>query len=871
MAAAETFRLMSLESGVGDSARLNRPTLALLRLYLEALSSGVSASVLQWPFGPRDAAILHPLAMAALLHTPEKKTAGKYIFCDHALGCRTLYYPWRGGSFFAGQRLLVRRDNLTEWNKFHLTRPLAQPGVPELLVDKLHITVGHLNRLRMRDTTKPHLAHPALSELYPVFAALGGEHPPPFFATPQNELFARVRHGAGLDRLTDHRDALSVPGAAPYGLFAVAADADYRRALAARAISTAGQHPDICIVDLSPPALTRIGPAWAERIEEFIAEAAKRFPGMPFFAVTQDTFVHRKVASVLRPKTKPKMSLSRVIVRTSRDSLAPDPVATSWSQPLARFSTAAGLSADAIAALSDAARGSSDATLAGTLRREMGALRRAASLPVGLARAYDLLTDAVGQNAAEAFLERRSRATLLEPIDTALAGEIGGAERARLIIARNAVVKAFDALNDETPIGSLTEALITSIARKSSRSIVIFATHEERALATLRFADDSETGQALRRHIDKDHIRLATTDELPGLLSGIENAKDRNMWKRLVLIAPGADALAGAITRPWLPGEVTVLCERTFAARLFETYERLAAHPDLAGADGLGARLAIVAQAAKKEVEARGANSIDLDLTPAERTGPEDAIIDLIDDDGEEDDGTVVILTLASGRPLRARPGTALIRYNADAEYNPYERALARDVLAGHTIVVPDDAFAEEAREILPIRVLAQVMVDAYHTYVEAQLPGIKGDTLSAKARTVLAEIQQRGARSPSHGTVLGWLKVSEYKQLPPEERRPHAPQNRREYDAFMAVLHAPEAIADKMWLEGIRQLRIDRRRAGQRMAQAFVSVLVDPHGTASHFKADMRQSIAALRRKALDHLEQVTARELIEQKTHHD
>lgn len=870
MAAAQLLHLIPFEVGLGEPATLNRPTLALLRQLFESLSSGVSASVLQWPSGPRDVSLLHPLAMAALLRAPEKRITGKYSWCEPAHNCRTLYFPWRGGASYANQRYLLRRADITEWNKLHLTRRHSQTGAGSDIADKLHETLGHLNRLRVRETTKPHLAHPALSELYPVFVAEGGGRPPPIFGQAQNELLGRVRFGAALDRMIDHRAELVVPETAPYGLFGVAGDADSRRALAARALSASGQPPHICIVDLCPAPLSRLGPAWADRVEEFIGEAVKRFPGLPFLAVTQDPFVHRKVESILRNKLRPAKPASHVQVRVSSDALTPDPVATNWSLATrTRFSTTAGPAADAIAALSEAARGSSDASFAGTLRREMGALRKAASLPCGLAPAYDILCQEIGQAAAEAFLERRSSATLLAPIDDALASEIGGAERTRLSAARESVDRAFKALDQETPVGSLTAAHIASIARKSSRSIVAFATEMDRLLATRRFADESEAGHVLKRRLEKHVIRFTTMDELAGLLTGLENAKDRNHWKRLLLVAPSANQLAALVTRPWLPDELVVVCERTFADRLSNTYHRLAAHPDLSGAGQLGARLAAIAQAAKAEVEARGAATIDLNLDPTSVTQADDTLIDLIDDDGEGHES--VILTLATGRRLRARPGSAIIRYNQDAEFNPFERAAARDVQPPQSIVVPTAAFVAEAREILPIRVLAERWVDVYHTMIEAQLPGIQGESLSAKARAVLADMKRRGAGSSSHAAVLDWLKVSEHRKLPPEQRRPHAPQNRLEFDAFAAAIGIDPTLAEKMWLEGIQQLRIDRRRAGQRMAQAFISVLVDPHGTTSHFTKDIRESISTLRKKALDHLDQVTGREVLEIGESHD
>jgi hypothetical protein len=866
MTAARSIHLMSFETGLGDPAVLNRPTLALLNQFFEARASGVSASVLQWPSGPRDVSLLHPLAMVALLRAPEKRHTGAYAWCEPALSCRTLYFPWRGGASYAGQRYLLRRADLLEWNNFHLTRHLAQPGVGSPLIGKLHETLGHLNRLRVRETTKPHLAHPALSELYPIFTAEGGDRPASFFARAHNELFARVRFGAALDRLNDHRADLAVPETAPYGLFGVAADADFQRALAARPLSTSGQPPHICILDLSPTPLSRLGPAWSERVEEFIAQAVKRFPGMPFLAVTQDPYVQRKVEAVLRNKLRPVKPTSHVHVRVSSDALTPDPIAASWSPAIhAHFSTTAGPTADAIVALSEAAQGSSDASFAGTLRREMGALRKAASLPCGIAAAYDILCEEIGQASAEAFLERRSSATLIAPIDDALASEIGGAERTRLVTAREAVDRAFKALDKETPIGSLTAEHVASIVRKSSRSIIALATDSDYLLAMRRFADESEAGQALKRKIEKRVIRFTTMDELAGILTGLESAKDRNSWKRLILIAPAAHQLAVLVTRPWIPNELTVVCERTFAKRLAENYQRLADHPDLAGEGQLGARLAAIALAAESEVEARAVATIDLDLEPAGVYEADDTFIDLLDDDADGDGREAIIFTLATGRRLRARPGSAIIRYNQDAEFNPFERATARDVQPRQSIVVPNRAFIAEAREILPIRVLAERWVDVYHTMVEASLPGIKGNSLSAKARTILADMQRRGAGSSSYAAVLDWLRVSEYRQLPPEQRRPHAPQRRQEFDAFVAALGIDHTLAEKMWLEGIQQLRIDRRRAGQRMAQAFISVLIDPHGTASHFTKDIRDSISALRKRALDHLDQVTGRQVFE------
>ena len=164
--------------------------------------------------------------------------------------------------------------------------------------------------------------------------------------------------------------------------------------------------------------------------------------------------------------------------------------------------------------------------------------RKAASLPCGLGPAYEFLCQEIGQSAAERFLEYRSRATLLAPIDDALASEIGGAERSRLSKARDAIRIAFDALDTETPIGPLLSDLATTISRKSSRAVIAFASEADRLLGEHRLADGSPAGQIIRRRIDKGHMRLISADDLDAELVKIEKTRDRNTWKRLVIIAP---------------------------------------------------------------------------------------------------------------------------------------------------------------------------------------------------------------------------------------------------------------------------------------------------------------------------------------------
>ena len=806
--------------------------------------------------------------MLTILCAPAVHTARGLSWCDALPDFRTLYFPWRGGATGAVQRnLLVDRHELLRRNNYHLTRRSANEPEASDSLGRLHETLGHLNRLRLQDGRKPHLAHPTLAEIYPVFVADGGELAASAFDLPTGELFGRVRYGAALDRLTDYRAALSSPAWAPFGLFGVSSRADFREAFGHAALSAEpgrGRPPDICLLDLGPPALARLGHAWEAVLERFFAETRSRFSGLPVLAVTQDSYVHRRVGTIMRAAGQDARSTgfaeapsSSILVRLSDDPLTIDPVIERVSPIKVQFCSAAGPASEALSALSEAARATADPVLAGTLRRGMGGLRRAQSLPCGLAIAYAALCEEQGQAAAEAFLEFRSSATLLVPIRNALATGIGGTERARLLEAEAAVRRAFDALDAETPIGSLFGELTVALARKSSRSLVVFATDIEQRLAERRVVGEDEAGRAFQRRLNSGYVRFAAAVSLETQLKIIEASRDRNSWKRLVLIAVLLDQLSVILSRSWLPEELIVLCDRPFAIRAASVYRHLAIHRDLGGEGHIGSRLSSLASAARVEAEARAVPRVDLELEPRPTFSAEEEVIDLTDD-GEDDGPELVALTLQSGRKLRARVGSVIVRHHRDAELNPFERALAKDIRPGDAIVIPDRAFVEEARRILPVRVLAQNWVDVYHRAVEASLAQIPGDTLSAKAHSVLTKIHVRGARTKSQGAVLDWLKVEERKLIPRDQLRPHAPQSRREFNVFMAVIKVPQEIAEKIWTEGIEPLRIDRRRAGLRMAQAFISVLVDPHAAAAGLDASVRQGIKILCIRALDHLDGV-------------
>lgn len=861
LAAAQKLLFADLEAeGVRQYAPLNRPTLTLIEAFLAALRDRNSGAVLQWPRGVRDVSILHPLSMLAVLGSPSVQRNATFKWCAAVADFRTIYYPWRGtGTGTTQRRILVDRDQITKHNNLHLTREKVGEAEHSPELANLHVILGHLHSLKSRDASKPHLAHPTLGEMYPTFGALGSDNAPLPFSSVTHELFGRVRHGAGLSRLIDHRGEISLPASAPFGFFGVCPRSDVKAALQHPAL-VAGRSPDICVLDLGPPGLSRLGHGWEKLIEAFLHALFLYQPETPVLAITQDIYVHRRVARLLAnpgqpvARTKNDRSVSRILVRSSDDCFSSDPDIGAVTEAKFQFHSAGGQGANALRAISEAARRSSDGSVAGLLRQTMGSFRRAMSLPCGLALAHEVLSDT--DAGAAIFLERRSAGTVLSVIKQQIELASDSGERARLVEVDGALEAAFNEFEADTPIGSLLAEITSGIARKSSPSVVAFASDYELLLGRRRVGIGDEQ-ELIQKKIASGFIRLVTLQTLDTELANIESGRSRNYWKRLIVVAPPRDQFAVLLGRKWLPEEVIVIADREFVSRLGAIYNALASHPDLAGPGKIGSRLAMAAAAAESEARARAVAPVDLELDNRDPAPVDDAVIDLTGGD-DDDDQEVVEIALESGRIMRSRPRSLIIRHDRFADVNPFQRTTANDIAKGNIVVVPNQAFVHEARRVLPVRILAQTRVQVYHAAVEAALPGIPGDSRAAKARHVIAHLRSVGAKSVVEATVLDWLNVAEHKQLPADRLRPHAPQNWPEFRAFMQVVKVHPQLAESIWREGIEPLRIDRRRAGARMAQAFVSVLVDSHGTMGSMPPEVREGIVRLRQQAMEHLDGV-------------
>lgn len=859
---ARRFFFFDLDRTDAGAMRLNRPALQMLEALLVTLHDRKSRAILQWPLGQNDVSMLHPVAMLATICATQERTTSNFAWCPAVRDFRTLYFPWRGAGSSNEQRgTLVERREFLKRNQLHVTRPLV--GQPEESAELkiFHATLAHLQNLSKQDARRPHLAHPTLAEIYPAFGALGGEAAPTPFSSVTRDLFDRIEHGAALTRLSDDRCAITRPASAPFAFFGVSARFDAAKALAHPALdpNKGGRPPDLCLIDLGPPGLRQLRHVWEDVLADFLLAVRRLDEQLPILAITHDAFVHRRLERLLREcgLHTPADVRSSVLFRASDEPFADDPPIGEVSPLNVQFHSVAGNGVAALKAMSEAARRCSDPSHAGALRFAMGGLRRCMSLPCGMNAAYDCLSEIESQAAAEAFLERRSGGTVIAAIKTALEASTAQAERGALEDAERAVRKAYNEFANDTPIGSLLAEITAVIARKASRSVLVFNSETERQLGERRLLNDPEIGDVLRKKLASGFIRITSVSATTDVLAEIAAGPDRNSWKRLVLVTPTQAQLSVLLGKSWLPEELVVVSDREFVVSLASSYRYLANHPDLAGERRIGARLAAAAKAARIEGDARDVAPVDLEL--AALPFGDGAVIDLTGGDDDDSERDVLELDLESGRKIRLRPAGLIVRHNARAEVNVFERTTGRDIEPGDAIVVADAAFVQEARGVLPVRVLAQGWVDVFHTVIEAGLPQLPGDTLAAKGRYVAAELAKRGARQLSAAAATDWLRVADHKLVARERLRPHAPLRKREFDTLMSLV-GQDALADKIWKEGILPLRVDRRRAGVKMAQAFASVLVDPHGGTTSLSPEIRGKIATLRRRALEHLDGVVA-----------
>src|SRR3546814_13431523 len=140
-----------------------------------------------------------------------------------------------------------------------------------------------------------------------------------------------------------------------------------------------------------------------------------------------------------------------------------------------------------------------------------------------------------------------------------------------------------------------------------------------------------------------------------------------------------------------------------------------------------------------------------------------------------------------------------MIRHNRHAAINPYDRASAAQLKAGDAIVVPDRAFIDAARRVLPVHVLAQGWVRIYHDTIVGALPALTGNTPAAKARALHMRLPPKNLRATSLAAVPAWLKHDEPRAAPAERLWPPASQARGTCVTSAAARHTPQRTTHKM------------------------------------------------------------------------
>src|SRR3546814_18298809 len=120
-----------------------------------------------------------------------------------------------------------------------------------------------------------------------------------------------------------------------------------------------------------------------------------------------------------------------------------------------------------------------------------------------------------------------------------------------------------------------------------------------------------------------------------------------------------------------------------------------------------------------------------------------------------------------------------MIRHNRHAAINPYDRASAAQLKAGDAIVVPDRAFIDAARRVLPVHVLAHGWVRIYHDTIVGALPALTGNPPAPKARALHMRLPAKNLLAPRLPAVPGWLTAAAPRAHPADRLRPPSPPDR--------------------------------------------------------------------------------------------
>ena len=773
-----------------------------------------------------------------------------YSALSTPIGLRTLLFPAVSTLHRLLKDVYVDKTTIARCHTQHLARAIRhadQSGLADyhLVLSRVKTLTGRARDGQVYDEFR----HPNIDEVVPSGPLTG---PVP----EHGHLLWHARSKTDL-RVQSRTDLADDPKKAPYFAFSLRADD-----VSGARFDTATLPLDVLLLDLTWRGRARLGLNWRERIRDLTAKIEAIHRGIGVIALTDDPWTFDAVRfealateTRVRAKVERKPCPSEVVFALDSAVATPAKETPPQWRGCERMAVE-GFGGDLVSEVSLLRSLATTATEAGdrqgaeTVRRLIGRLRRAASLPASLGALSDYVTAEMGSAvAAEQVAAYQVNALIAELTEPgSVLSQVAYDELTAAVAKAHELLRKAD---QATPMASLVEAAVRKYLGSSSKCLFVFRSD---LIAELAYNDSVSRIPDLEARIDNGMIHFTDVQGAADI-AGLPDA-ERNHFFRMVLVGPTRAQLLGWMAKPWLPKELLILLDLDTIRSTSRDALRLSEYPEFSPLRG---RLSLLAQKTREAVGRLGGAAISLDSleVPLEDVEvPLGLVIDMAGPARTPRD--LIEFTLSNDLKVIARPRTRLVSKLPSQALVSYGEAEASKVGVGDEICVMGQAFIEKMRPLLNISAVAAEEIRTYHDLVREKFDALApGQSVSARLRIVS---EKMGQPRVEPATIRYWVTLDDEAGKALHDVVPHAPRDRNTFLRFMAALGVSGGAARRFWAWAVIAQRSVRQRVGAVLYDAYRSILVDPHG-ADASQLDRLAGVKAVRSAAEQFVAPVTAR----------
>ena len=825
----------------------------LVDIIAKSASEGGRRTTLFWPASDISLAAGAVLTCVAdcLAATPIQVVfAGEPVLAlSTPIGLRTLLFPAASTAHRPLKNLYADKETISRCHTRHHARAIRQPA--EAGLADYHQALSRLKTLtgRARDGRfYDEFRHPNLDEIV-ASGPLNGPMP------DHGHLLWHVHAKTDL-RVQSRTGLADNPKTAPFFSFSLRA-ADVANAK----INSAALPIDVLLIDLTRRGRARLGLTWRDRVRELVAKVEAAHRGIGVLALTDDPWTFDAVRfgalateTRVRGKIERNICPSEVVFATDSDVAAPTEAAAVEWRGCERISVE-GFGGELVTelaqlrALASTANDAGDIRAAETVRRLMGRLRSAASLPASLGALNAFVTSEMGRAVAAeqvAAYEVNGLISDLTGVGSVLS-QIAYDDLTASIVKARALREAAIRV---TPMSGLLETAVRRFLGSSSKSLFVFRSD---LIAELAYEDLVTRIPDLEGRIDNGMIHFTDVQGAADTASLPDG--QRNQFYRLILVGPTRAQVLSWMAKPWVPKELLILLDLDTMRATSRDALRLSEYPEFAS---LKRRLGLLAQRTAETAGRLGGARINLDSLETPLPDVELPVGTVVDMAGPSRTSRDLIeFTLSNALKVIARPRTRLVSRLPSQALVSYGETEASKVSEGDEICVMGQAFIEKMRPLLNISAVAAEEIRSYHDIVREKFRDIPGQSVSARLR-VVSERMGEPRVDPSKMRYWVTFDVEADKAL--HDVVPHAPRERDTFLRFMKALGVSEGMARRFWAWAVIEQRSVRQRVGSVLYDAYRSILVDPHG-ADASQLDRLSGVKAVRSAAEQFVATVTGR----------